>query len=224
MDTLEKLSRHDDSFFRSILDNLPAFIIINQIEDINDFTKSFNYYSSPLVLDYVGFTQEEIWDMGFRYFVEVMYPEDGQIIREAIEKLMKDPGGHYGGFIRIKSKEGIYQWFLAVVKLHAMKDGFPHQVLIAGLSFNDLADTRFQISALIKENARLRDELLIHSLTRREREIMKMISNGMVNKEIASHLNISAKTVKTHRDNIYRKLGFKNTAALVHFVLSNNLA
>lgn len=52
-------------------------------------------------------------------------------------------------------------------------------------------------------------------LTRREREICAMISQGLLNKEIADKLHISLRTVQTHRNTIYRKLNVTNTAELI---------
>jgi LuxR family maltose regulon positive regulatory protein len=58
---------------------------------------------------------------------------------------------------------------------------------------------------------------LIGSLTEREREILKAISGGMPNKVIGARLFISEKTVKTHANHIFHKLGVTNRlqAALV---------
>ncbi|GEM_PF-765082 len=50
----------------------------------------------------------------------------------------------------------------------------------------------------------------IESLTEREREILKMVSLGMPNKAIAAKLFISEKTVKTHTNRVFRKLGVVN--------------
>ena len=47
----------------------------------------------------------------------------------------------------------------------------------------------------------------IESLTEREREILKMIALGMPNKVIGAKLFISEKTVKTHANHVFRKLG-----------------
>ena len=47
----------------------------------------------------------------------------------------------------------------------------------------------------------------IEALTDREREILKMIALGMSNKQIAAKLFISEKTVKTHANHVFRKLG-----------------
>ncbi len=45
-------------------------------------------------------------------------------------------------------------------------------------------------------------------LTERENEISALIACGLTNPEIATHLGISATTVRTHVDNIFVKLGF----------------
>jgi DNA-binding NarL/FixJ family response regulator len=57
------------------------------------------------------------------------------------------------------------------------------------------------------------------ALSLRETEIIQLISAGMANKEIAEKLFLSIHTVKTHRKNIIKKLGFtfKNAADLVQY-------
>ena len=47
-------------------------------------------------------------------------------------------------------------------------------------------------------------------LTHREREIMRLISDGLSPKEIAAHLHISSHTVKDHMKNVNRKLHARN--------------
>jgi len=51
-------------------------------------------------------------------------------------------------------------------------------------------------------------------LTRREREVLQLIAEGNTNKEIASKLNRSIKTIQSHRQNIMHKLDMHNVAAL----------
>lgn len=52
-------------------------------------------------------------------------------------------------------------------------------------------------------------------LSKREKEIIKMIADGKGNKEIAEVLFLSELTIKTHRKNIYQKLAVNNVAALI---------
>lgn len=56
---------------------------------------------------------------------------------------------------------------------------------------------------------------LISNLTERELEVFKYVITGMLNKEIAAHLNIAEHTVKLHRGKITEKLGVKSVAELV---------
>lgn len=56
------------------------------------------------------------------------------------------------------------------------------------------------------------------ALSKREREIISSIRKGESSKEIATALGLSAKTVEVHRYNILKKLKIKNTAALIHFI------
>ena len=69
-----------------------------------------------------------------------------------------------------------------------------------------------------------RSRLADSQLTPREAEIIRYISAGMTNQEIAAKLFLSPSTVDTHRKNILAKLNLKNTAALVRYAVENNLA
>lgn len=57
-------------------------------------------------------------------------------------------------------------------------------------------------------------------LTRREKEVLELIADGMTNGEIAQKLFISVTTVDTHRKNLLAKLEAKNTAALIKIAVS----
>ncbi|MFL6734176.1 MAG: response regulator [Sphingomicrobium sp.] len=61
------------------------------------------------------------------------------------------------------------------------------------------------------------------SLTHREREIVQHVAEGRINKEIAARLDISVKTVETHRASAMRKLKLKTTADLVRYAVRNQL-
>ena len=56
-------------------------------------------------------------------------------------------------------------------------------------------------------------------LTDREIEVMSLIVQGFINKEIADKLNIGLATVVTHRKNIMDKLGFKSVSALTIYAV-----
>ena len=61
-------------------------------------------------------------------------------------------------------------------------------------------------------------------LTKREKEILKLIADGLSNQEIADKLFISLRTVETHRFNLTQKLDVKNAAGLVKEAIKRGLA
>ena len=60
-------------------------------------------------------------------------------------------------------------------------------------------------------------------LTKREKEILKMIAEGLSSQEIADKLFLSLRTIDTHRFNINQKLDVKNTAGLVKEAIRRGL-
>ncbi|MDP1622811.1 MAG: response regulator transcription factor [Bacteroidales bacterium] len=68
-----------------------------------------------------------------------------------------------------------------------------------------------EAAAVVREN---RDSL-IPVITRREKEVLQLIAEGLTNKEIAEKLFISATTVDTHRNSLLSKFDVKNTANLI---------
>jgi DNA-binding NarL/FixJ family response regulator len=60
-------------------------------------------------------------------------------------------------------------------------------------------------------------------LTSRERQIVQLLAEGRTSKEIATSLNISAKTAETHRANIMRKLEFHSVGEIVRYAVRNQI-
>jgi DNA-binding NarL/FixJ family response regulator len=60
-------------------------------------------------------------------------------------------------------------------------------------------------------------------LTEREHEVMRLLADGMTSKEAARELQISIRTVESHRINISRKLGFTSIADMVRYAIRNGI-
>lgn len=63
------------------------------------------------------------------------------------------------------------------------------------------------------------DETRLDSLTRREREVLRLIADGLTNKDIASRLGLSVNTIETHRKHVMEKLECHNAAEMVRFAV-----
>jgi DNA-binding NarL/FixJ family response regulator len=62
-----------------------------------------------------------------------------------------------------------------------------------------------------------------NTLTRREREILKMLAEGKSSKELAAEFQVSVKTVEVHKFNLMRKLNIHNRAQLVQYAIQKKL-
>lgn len=62
-----------------------------------------------------------------------------------------------------------------------------------------------------------------HTMTVRERDVMRLLAEGHSNKEVANSLGISIRTVETHRAMLMRKLGLDSLSALVRYAIRNNI-
>ncbi len=98
----------------------------------------------------------------------------------------------------------------AIDKVHAGGKFFSKEVIDLALNTHKKRKTRKkQIEAI--------------NLTERETEVLKLITEGFINHEIADSLFISERTVEAHRSNIMKKIGARNTAELVRKAISNKL-
>ncbi len=67
-------------------------------------------------------------------------------------------------------------------------------------------------------------EARIAGLTKREREVMHLVAEGMLTKVIAKQLGISIKTVEVHRSNLTQKMGVRSVAQLVRKITEYTLS
>jgi len=95
--------------------------------------------------------------------------------------------------------------------------------VISGEKYLDPGISGRIIEGYLTENTTGTDESRWSILTKREREVLKLIAEGYKNSETAQLLCISIHTVETHRDNLMKKLDLHNTAALTAFAIGQGL-
>jgi DNA-binding NarL/FixJ family response regulator len=71
--------------------------------------------------------------------------------------------------------------------------------------------------------AKVKVESKVSQLTERECEVVRLLADGMSNKQAATQLQISIRTVESHRINISRKLGFNSIAKLVQYAIRHGI-
>lgn len=103
-----------------------------------------------------------------------------------------------------------------------------HDELVRAIHKVHKGDTYFSQEIVSKQIMRkftpgTRDLLQEAPLTKREIEVLKLISEEFKNHEIADKLFLSTRTVDTHRRNLLQKLNVKNTAGLVKYAIAKGI-
>lgn len=108
---------------------------------------------------------------------------------------------------------------------YVLKDARPAEVRAAVQSVQRgetyySATVAKQLGAAVRVEAQQREQReLLDQLTTRERDVLERIADGRTNKEIASELGISHRTVESHRESLMRKLQIRTIAGLTRFAL-----
>ena len=129
----------------------------------------------------------------------------------------------FGSFAELQSNnpDDYFHYFAAMSIVLENKDFFlerRRKTFVLTLSL----DTMSQLSEFHCLCVNVPEQQLVRSLkilTDREIEVMSLIVQGFINKEIADKLNIGLATVVTHRKNIMDKLGFKSVSALTIYAV-----
>lgn len=108
-------------------------------------------------------------------------------------------------------------------KGYLLKNASKHEIIKAITTvFNGENYITFEAEKALKYENELQNKL--PKLTKREKEILLLITNGLTNNQISEKLFISIDTVDTHRKNLYSKMNVNNTAMLIRFASENNLS
>jgi DNA-binding NarL/FixJ family response regulator len=104
---------------------------------------------------------------------------------------------------------------------YLLKDASKKEIVTAIHAVNEGREyVSFSVAEVLKQKTPT-DKLPV--LTKREKEVLELIADGMTNQEIADKLFLNCTTVDSHRKNMLTKFNAKNTAALVKIAVSNHL-
>lgn len=128
-----------------------------------------------------------------------------------------------------ESDQYVLQAFEAGADGYCVKDASRDELLFAidsvlnGKTYVSPGIADNVMEGFLEENRRLKTKTTWETVTQREREVLKLIAEGYLNKEIAEFLHISIKTVEKHRANIMNKLNLHKASALTAYALEKGL-
>jgi DNA-binding NarL/FixJ family response regulator len=128
-----------------------------------------------------------------------------------------------------ESEEYILEVFQSGADGYCLKDASRSELIMAikrvlsGNRYISPGISQKVLEGYLKDRETLKSSSSWDSLTRREREILKLVGEGYKNREIADYLCVSAKTVEKHRSNIMRKLDLHTASALTAYAIERGL-
>lgn len=209
-------SLEENMFLNYLINEVDAVIYVNEMA--KDGSWEVGWINDQLE-KITGYTLAEIRAAGsIQHFKDTFAPEHLNIVSGSWEFYKSGDEGCYSAVYKKRHKNGNWLWLYVIG--HITKrgpNGEPEQSICVGFDLTKRINIDKNLRDLLYENLKLKNLALIQTLTKREKQILKLISKGLTNKEISTRLNISIHTVDSHRKSLLFKLNLNNTAALVRF-------
>lgn len=206
----------------TIVDKLPVVVIVIELNPMGV------RYMSPNGLKILGFSLQQIQDMGEAYYEAFFNPEDLADYKPKILELISsaDDNKFVNYFEQVRSSpDSDWKWYLSSAKVFMRNEkGRPTHILVTACPIDSLHHLTTKVNRLLEENNFLRrNQKIFAQLTKREKEILKLIALGNSAVEIAGKLHISEQTAVTHRRNIKAKLNAESNYDILRFAQAFDL-
>lgn len=142
-----------------------------------------------------------------------------QLVHEIAGLLVEqEPDYVYSFYSRYMAENDEYGWKLYSCRLSTDGSGNNDAIIIFTYDLNLLTDNKVPLYQALEANQFLKNNFeKAASLTKKEKEICRLLTQGLNSKEIAASSFTSIHTVNTHRQHIKKKLGIQNLHGLLQF-------
>jgi len=184
-----------------------------------------------------GYDLKEVENAGTEYFNSRVHPDDfivlsqnGIELMKFVYQLPKESRTAYKLINEYRILNG-EEKYIRVIEQHqvleldvngniwlalSVVDVSPNQEVFSEIKSQLLNYKTGKIVTLIQDDA-TKENVLVNDLTKREKEILQMVKEGFLSKEISDKLSISIHTVNTHRQRILEKLNVDNSMEAVGY-------
>jgi LuxR family transcriptional regulator len=155
-------------------------------------------------------------------------PEEIEILKIEVKKFLQlgDPSLIYSFFQRVRpDKNSDYKWYLSNVRLFMpFAPGENLKLINVAIEVDNISYASKKINSICEQNEFAQKNYFKYLLlTKREKEIIKLIANGCNSRYISDTLFISLHTVNNHRKNILNKLDIKGIIDLIKFAAAYSI-
>lgn len=202
------------------------------IEDIGDYipgcvmeqnlSSMTNRYMNKQGCETLRYSREELQNMGPAYFERFFPAEEVAYLRKELEQFIigQDYTDVYSFFQRVRpGRDADYKWYFTTSRLSpSNQPGALPSLMNIALDVSSMGFAGKKICRLCEDNSfMVMNYLKFTRLSKREKEIISLVSRGMSSYEISERLFISIHTVNNHRKNILSKLEIRSIAQLIKF-------
>jgi PAS domain S-box-containing protein len=191
----------------------------NALIHLDDLHAQKMIWGNDRFKEMLGFTSAEVIKMGNEYIPRYYHPDDIKKIPEIINFFKNNNGGSHTTLFRVKHKNGNWIYFYTTRSL-LQRDGvfYPRYVVSVSINLNENINCGLMLGEFNKIRTAEANKETIKKFTKREKEIISLVSQGYTNTQIAEKLFISVKTVDNHRTRIFKKTKSHNGIELLNFV------
>ncbi|NSL88981.1 helix-turn-helix transcriptional regulator [Chitinophaga solisilvae] len=208
---------------QAIEHELPAVFIVMNVE------QGFVEYMSRKGRQQLDVTLEELKAMGTAYFDTYFNPHDAADYIPKITAMLAAPQEEdltvsFFQQVRLAPSRD-WVWHLSTTRVFMRNAaGIPTHAITCAIPIDPLHHVTSKVNRLLEENNFLRRNQHIYAaLTKREKEILRLMALGFSSGEIAEKVHISEKTAVTHRRNIKSKIGAQSGYDLTSFAQAFDL-
>lgn len=219
---LQEAARQKIAALRQFEHEMPCMLIVH------DITDSTVVYMSERGLQGLGATLEEVRQLKTEYYDRYFNPEDAKEyvpkIFGLLERNNTDEIVTFFQQVR-RSPDHEWQWYISSTRILLRdKEDKPRLTITMAVPVETIHPVASKVDRVMEENTFLRSNHHIYaSLTRREREILRLMALGVNSTEIAGRLHISEATASTHRRNIRNKINAQTQYDITRFAQAFDL-
>ena len=198
--------------------SLPILYYINELTIPGDIRSCHTTSVNRYALEFICRSRSQLKGMGINNFREIVHPEDLMFLKLSLKTTY--PVGSVMTFtttMRLKPYgQTNYRLFTcSKIVLETFSDGTVKNILVAATDITNIPLAGQLTVPTPDELVQLKNGRIYATITDREREVLRLIVNGMKSKEMAIRLLISIETVKKHRSSLIQKTYVKSVAALI---------
>lgn len=229
---------HELQQFGVMQDKMESYTGSSSFFFMLDFGKMKFIYVSKSVRKITGYSTDDFMNDGFSFCYKIWHPKDAVILKQLHQKLFSyyysTPVNDrtklkFSYNMRVRKKDGSYMNVLQQTVF--IKVGERGKPLVDFSTITDITSFKkdHHLTLVIQKLNSIGEYEQVYkeefhnydfAFTRRQLEIMSLISKGMTTKEIAASLFLSADTVKNHRKNILKMTGSKNVVEVYRSMVS----